>query len=78
MTGTDTSPGVWRIGIRGRVDPGTASLLAELALVVADATTELETELTDPDTCASTLAKLQALGLDVVDVHWVPVSPVGE
>lgn len=65
---------MWRIGVRGTVTASTAALLAELGMAVVEMTTVLHTDPVVPDECADTLAKLQALGLDVVDLHWVELD----
>ena len=67
---------MWRIGVRGAVTASTASLLDELGVAVVETTTLLQTGAVVPDGCARTLAKLQSLGLDVVDLDWVDSGPV--
>lgn len=74
-TPTTGGSGRWRVGVRGTVTSTTESLLADLRVVVAETVTVLETDPVAPDTCAPTLSRLQSLGLEVVDLHWVPVGP---
>lgn len=64
--------GRWRVGVRGTVTSTTESLLEDLHVVVTDVVTVLETGPLAPDTCARTLSLLQSVGLEVVDLHWVP------
>ena len=78
MSGVTPRQGRWRIGVRGRLSPRTTSLPPGLHVVAGDATTLLETGPLAPGTCASTLSKLQSLGLEVVDVHWVPLDGSGQ
>jgi hypothetical protein len=75
MTGQGSTSGRWRIGVRGTITPSTALLLADLRIEVVQATTLLETGPLRPDACGSTIAKLQSLGLEVVDLHWVQIDP---
>jgi hypothetical protein len=78
MSRVTPRPGRWRIGVRGRLSSRTTSLPPGLHVVTSDTTTLLETEPLAPDTCTSTLSTLQSLGLEVVDVHWVPVEGRGQ
>lgn len=75
MTRAGPTLGVWRIGVRGVVTPSTTVLLADLPVAVVGTTTLLETGPLPPDACASTIGKLQSLGLEVVDLHWVQIDP---
>lgn len=75
MTGARSPSGRWRIGVRGATTPGAELLLADLQIEVVETTTVLRTGPVRPDACASTIAKLQSLGLDVVDLHWVEAEP---
>jgi hypothetical protein len=75
MTGKGSASGRWRIGVRGTITPSTALLLADLQMEVVRSTTLLETRPLRPDACGTTIARLQSLGLEVVDLHWVPIEP---
>lgn len=71
MTSPNRGQGVWRISVRGAVTPRTSLLLSDLDIAVVEATTMLETAIVPADACAATIADLQSLGLEVVELHWV-------
>lgn len=74
MTSPESSQGVWRISVRGAVTPRTSLLLSDLQIAVVEATTMLETGIVPADACAGTIAELQSLGLEVVELHWVDTA----
>lgn len=67
--------GRWRIAVSGAVTPSAAQLLEGLRVTVVGSTTFLETDVMPRDGCARTIAALQSLGLDVVELHRIELDP---
>jgi hypothetical protein len=75
MRDPESRSGRWRITVKGAVTPVTASLLGDFKVSVVETTTRLKTDRTRPDDCASTIARLQSCGLDVLEIHWLDRRP---
>jgi hypothetical protein len=78
MTSSDSRSGGWRITVKGAVTPVTASLLDDFRVSRVESTTALETDRARPDDCASTIARLQSCGLQVLEIHWLDLGPCDE
>ena len=70
-----TSPGVYRIRIRGRLGPTVLSAFPSMASEIKGADTVLTGLCPDRSALFGVLAQIEALGLDLVEVQEVRERP---